>query len=144
MDDRLRASDQDRENVAATLREQYAQGRLTMEEFDERSSAAYAARTLGELRALTADLPAEPPARPARGAWSPRMAGWLAVAAGLLVVALVATVVTHGHVFFIWPPWLFAVLVLRAVRGRRGHWCGGPRMTNGRGFPPGGDNSWPR
>ncbi|UNO41837.1 DUF1707 domain-containing protein [Streptomyces sp. MST-110588] len=53
----LRASDTDRERVAEILREALAEGRLAMEEFDERLDAAYKARTFGELRPLTADLP---------------------------------------------------------------------------------------
>src|SRR3954454_6018342 len=70
MDETLRAADRDRDDVAQILREQYAEGRLTMEEYDERSTAAIHAKTLGELRALTADLPAPaapaPPPRPRR------------------------------------------------------------------------------
>ena len=59
-DHMIRASDQDREAVVATLREAYTAGRLTLEEFDERMTAAYASRTWGELRKLTEDLPAQP------------------------------------------------------------------------------------
>lgn len=54
----LRASDADRERVAEILRDAVAEGRLAMEEFDERLEAAYRARTYGELEPLTADLPA--------------------------------------------------------------------------------------
>lgn len=54
----LRASDADRERTVALLRENVAQGRLTLEEFAERMSGAYEARTDGELAALTGDLPA--------------------------------------------------------------------------------------
>jgi hypothetical protein len=53
----IRASDSDRENVVEILREAYSTGRLTMTEFDERTTEAFAARTWGELRKLTADLP---------------------------------------------------------------------------------------
>ncbi|GFE16689.1 hypothetical protein Sgleb_47360 [Streptomyces glebosus] len=53
----LRASDTDRERVAEILRDAVAEGRLAMEEFDERLDAAYKARTYGELEPLTADLP---------------------------------------------------------------------------------------
>lgn len=53
----LRASDGDRENVVAQLYRAVGEGRLTMDEFDERAAAAYAARTHGELADLTADLP---------------------------------------------------------------------------------------
>ncbi|MGA5115876.1 DUF1707 SHOCT-like domain-containing protein [Streptomyces pseudogriseolus] len=54
----LRASDADREQVAEVLREALAEGRLDMEEFQERLDAVYRARTYGELAPLTRDLPA--------------------------------------------------------------------------------------
>ncbi|MGX1757580.1 DUF1707 SHOCT-like domain-containing protein [Streptomyces lydicus] len=53
----LRASDADRERVAEILRDAVAEGRLAMEEFDERLDAVYRARTYRELEVLTADLP---------------------------------------------------------------------------------------
>lgn len=53
----LRVGDADREAVAAALRECYAQGRLTLEEFNERIDAAYAATMRSQLSALTRDLP---------------------------------------------------------------------------------------
>jgi hypothetical protein len=56
----IRASDQDRDVVVTALRDAYTAGRLTMEEFDERTTAAYASKTWGELRTLTEDLPAQP------------------------------------------------------------------------------------
>src|SRR5215471_18957325 len=59
-DHMIRASDQDRDVVVTTLRDAYTAGRLTLEEFDERTTAAYASRTWGELRKLTEDLPAQP------------------------------------------------------------------------------------
>jgi hypothetical protein len=61
MDPSLRASDDDREGVIARLREHCAAGRLSVEEFKERLDAACAARTLGELAALTRDLPEDGP-----------------------------------------------------------------------------------
>ncbi len=54
---RLRASDADRDRVAALLQEHHAEGRLSAEEFDERLDVALHARTLGELDELLADLP---------------------------------------------------------------------------------------
>jgi uncharacterized protein DUF1707 len=77
-DDAIRASDADREHAVGLLRDGYACGRLTLDEFDERTTAAFASRTWGELRKLTQDLPAPgqraplpaaPPAapQPARG-----------------------------------------------------------------------------
>ena len=64
MDDRIRASDADREHVTARLREHFAAGRLTSDELDERISAALKAKTHGELRQLMADLPEPAPAAP--------------------------------------------------------------------------------
>jgi hypothetical protein len=53
----MRASDADRERAVVLLREHAAQGRLTLEEFTERMSAAYLARTNDELEELSRDLP---------------------------------------------------------------------------------------
>jgi hypothetical protein len=54
----LRASDADRERVADVLRQAAGDGRLTMEELDERLDAVYAAKTYAELEPITRDLPA--------------------------------------------------------------------------------------
>jgi hypothetical protein len=68
-DNAIRASDADREHTVGILRDGYACGRLTLAEFDERTTAAFASRTWGDLLALTNDLPAgptgSPPPRPA-------------------------------------------------------------------------------
>ncbi|MET8097035.1 DUF1707 domain-containing protein [Streptomyces sp. NPDC005236] len=58
----LRASDADRERVSEQLRDALAEGRLDMEEFEERLEATYAARTYGELAPITRDLPGAVPA----------------------------------------------------------------------------------
>lgn len=60
----LRCSDGDRDLVAGVLSTAFADGRITFEEHDERLTKAYAARTFGELDALTEDLVA-PSAAPA-------------------------------------------------------------------------------
>jgi len=60
----LRASDADRERVASALREHCALGRLTMAELDERLGQAYAAKTMGDLAAVTHDLPQIDPELP--------------------------------------------------------------------------------
>jgi hypothetical protein len=52
----LRASDADRERTADLLRHAAGEGRLTMEELDERLSVAYETRTQRELDQLTADI----------------------------------------------------------------------------------------
>lgn len=54
----MRASDAERERVAETLREAVAEGRLEMDEFEQRLDATFKARTHGELVPLVRDLPA--------------------------------------------------------------------------------------
>lgn len=54
----MRASDAERERIAELLREAVAEGRLEMDEFEQRLETAYTARTHGELEPLVQDLPA--------------------------------------------------------------------------------------
>ena len=56
------ASDADRDTAVGLLNTASAEGRLTADEYDQRLSAAYAARTWQQLDQLTADLPALPAA----------------------------------------------------------------------------------
>ncbi|MFE7748117.1 DUF1707 domain-containing protein [Streptomyces sp. NPDC057428] len=64
----MRASDAERERVAETLREAVAEGRLEMDEFEQRLDATYRARTHGELEPLVRDLPVPgAPVRPVTG-----------------------------------------------------------------------------
>jgi uncharacterized protein DUF1707 len=58
-DPNMRAGDADRERLVEQLREHHAAGRLTLDEFDERMQKAYEAKTYGELRTLTRDLPVD-------------------------------------------------------------------------------------
>lgn len=53
----LRVSDADRDQTAEVLREAAGQGRISMDELDERLELAYAAKTYGDLAAVTRDLP---------------------------------------------------------------------------------------
>src|SRR5215831_1911168 len=53
-----RAGDAERETVAGQLREHYAAGRLTIDEFRARLDRAYSAITVSDLGRVTADLPA--------------------------------------------------------------------------------------
>jgi hypothetical protein len=57
----LRVSDADREATVVRLREAGGEGRLTLEELADRVERADAARTWGDLEAVTADLPAASP-----------------------------------------------------------------------------------
>lgn len=54
---RARVADADRNDVIERLNEQHACGRLDLEEFDVRVSAALDAHTFGELHRLVSDLP---------------------------------------------------------------------------------------
>ena len=63
----MRAASTDRERAVDVLKAGFAEGRLSQEEYNERMGRAYAAKTYGELAALTADLPAGPYPTPA--AW---------------------------------------------------------------------------
>ena len=49
--------DRDRERILSTLREHYARGRLTLDEFSARSDLVFASRSYGELRAALRGLP---------------------------------------------------------------------------------------
>jgi hypothetical protein len=95
----LRASDADRENVVALLGDALADGRLTAVEHTERMEQAYAARTLGELTALTVDLipadqqPIRVDDRPAHAMFgSTRLAGRWVVPTRFPVTALFGSV----------------------------------------------------
>jgi DUF1707 SHOCT-like domain len=55
--DDLRAGNAEREVVVSRLNDAFAEGRLDLGELDQRIAAAYAAKTMGDLRPLLADLP---------------------------------------------------------------------------------------
>lgn len=131
MNDSLRAADRDRDEIAGVLREHYAQGRLTLEEFNERSTAAYAAKTMGELRPLVADLPmtVNEPRRP--DAWSPARMRLIGAVAAVAAVALVVTAVVAGHVVLAMPVWLVALIMLKLTCGRCARFGAGRRAGRG-------------
>ena len=58
MNPAMRAASADRERAVDVLKAGFTEGRLTQDEYNDRMGRAYAARTYGELMALTADLPA--------------------------------------------------------------------------------------
>jgi Domain of unknown function (DUF1707)/Cell wall-active antibiotics response 4TMS YvqF len=63
-DDSLRVSDAERDATVRTLGDNAAVGRLTLDELEDRAGRALAAKTRGELAALTNDLPQEASAAP--------------------------------------------------------------------------------
>src|SRR4051795_5320971 len=112
----LRASDADRERVAAALRRHHVDGRLDTDELQERLGACYAARTLGELEPLLADLPGagRPAARARRGGGAPW--AWPAPAVLVVVVALATLgALAHGRPGPL--PFLAVFLLLRLAWG---------------------------
>ena len=104
---RMRAGDKDRQQVVEQLGKHMGDGRLTVQEFDERVVRAHASVYLDELPALTADLPRDPeppPRRPTRSARRVPIAA-LVLLAVLLTWSMVAAVI-YGA-----PP-IFALFVL--------------------------------
>jgi uncharacterized membrane protein len=68
--EQLRVGDAERDEVTTALHEHFAQGRLTRDELDERLTATLSARTVGDLRAVTRDLPGTAlTERPAAAPW---------------------------------------------------------------------------
>jgi hypothetical protein len=145
----LRASDADRDLALAELSEHFQTGRLSRDEFDERSARALQARTGQELTELFADLPGGQPtdgASPASrgGLAGPAWAGdrWAGPSgpvagrfdrspacrrpAGLAIVGVVAAIAIASaiggvvHVAFGWLiPVLIVALIVRRAARRR-------------------------
>jgi hypothetical protein len=57
----VRASDAERDAAAAALQEHFVQGRLTLDELQERLNAVLSARTHGQLEETFTDMPRLPP-----------------------------------------------------------------------------------
>ena len=134
-----RAGDADRMAVADQLREHYAVGRLSMDEFQARLDAAYAAVTVRDLALVTADLPA--PAGPVTGRPSlprparPRrrvvLAALLALAAALTGSVLLIGSLPHGgllvlvFLLVVLPVLLLAALAATVIWVGRRAWRSG-------------------
>jgi hypothetical protein len=63
MNTELRVGDAERDEVTTALHEHFAQGRLTRDELDDRLTTTLSAKTVGDLRAVTRDLPGPAPSR---------------------------------------------------------------------------------
>jgi hypothetical protein len=124
----LRIGDSEREAAASVLREHYAAGRLTFEEFNQRLDAAFAATTQSQLRLVTRDLPhagmptATGPltaAGPYRERARQRCGSAPSRGFGMLsaVIALIATLllVVSLHLDFLWPGRLVIFLAIFAA-----------------------------
>jgi hypothetical protein len=112
----LRASDAERERTATLLREHTAAGRLTTDELADRLDAAYAARTVGELDALVADLPpaGAPAPKPAKRPEHDRLLHivGLAVLASAICVAVWLATGADGS---FWPKWVLLASGIRVA-----------------------------
>jgi hypothetical protein len=109
----VRIGDAERDHAASALGEHYATGRLTKEEYEERSERVWAAKFQTDLEPLFSDLPSPwtrelTPARPVR----PQRPTPFAPLAPLFVIGLVVAVLLTGM------PWLlFGLFWLGAIAG---------------------------
>jgi hypothetical protein len=117
---RMRAGDKDRQRVVEELGKHFGEGRLTVEEFDERVVRAHASVYLDELPALTVDLPGEPQPQPQpqpqyrrRSRPQIRVPVLVLLIAMLLSWSIVAAVVYGG------PPLFALFLLFLFLRHRR-------------------------
>ena len=139
----LRVSDADRDRAIAELSEHYQAGRLTTEEFEDRTGRALQARTTADLAALFTDLPrrqapvtgaaSAPGAAPGAAGTAPASPAksWPAhvPVAPVTILAVVAVLaLLGGHLFRIaWVP-VVAIIVVRVLAGGRSRrrWDGRP------------------
>jgi hypothetical protein len=129
---RTRASDAEREEFATIVRTAMTEGRLTLEEGEERLTQVYAAKFRDELAPLTADLPdggrpapeETPQERAAYRRGMGRHTGFVVAVAAILVGLWV---LSGAH--FFWPaiPLTFlAIGLVRHARWRQWQRLGGP------------------
>jgi hypothetical protein len=120
---RLRAADADRERVAKLVQAAGADGRLTLEEIEDRLGAVYAAKYTDELKVFTADLPAEKAPSVRFGQFRHPALRVHAVLAALLAVLFVVRWAVSDVPYF-WPIapmfWLAMSFFVHArIRGAR-------------------------
>lgn len=123
--DDYRVSDVERAAVQERLRAAVGAGQLDLHEFDQRVATVWAAKTRGDLRRVTADLPelpSPPPPPPPRRVFSDDAGGvtlkvlsiiW-ACAFSINVVVWLLVSVTNVEFAYPWPVWMLpsgAVLV---------------------------------
>jgi hypothetical protein len=105
----IRASDADRERTVELLRAHHLDGRLDASEFQERLERSLQAKTLGDLRAVSVDLPQEDPGQARREIPGfRRPTAWrLAMAAAVLAALIVASALADRPMFLPALPFLF-------------------------------------
>ena len=124
----LRAADADREHTAERLRESHSEGRLDMDEFQQRLERCYQSKTVGELDALVRDLPRhdEHAEQPSLGRFRPP---GLRLAPLVIALTVIMAVIGH-HLFWLWIPLVFLFWRMSWWRRRRS-WAGARRGPNG-------------
>ncbi|MGC4893935.1 DUF1707 SHOCT-like domain-containing protein [Micromonospora sp. DT31] len=111
---RIRAADADREATAERLRAALAEGRLDLDEYDERLRQAYGAKTYGELDTLLTDLPTSGPVE--RALPIPRLGGRSAVApSGPQTGEVAAKGQRNAWLLEVWGPWLKVALIVNVI-----------------------------
>jgi hypothetical protein len=129
-DPHIRAADADRDQTAERLRRSHAEGRLDIDEFQQRLERCYAARTHGELDDLVRDLPRgdELDERPS-SSWLVASRSRLVPLASILIALVVISAAVGHHHTLLWIPLVFLFWRMFWWRRRR-PWAGehrGPR-----------------
>ena len=115
---RMRAGDKDRQRVVEQLGKHFGEGRLTVEEFDERAVRAHASVYLDELPALTADLPGDPQPQP-RPQYHRRARPRLPLPLIVLLIAVLLSWSIVAAVVYGAPPLFAFFLLVLFLRHRR-------------------------
>ncbi|MDZ5663592.1 DUF1707 domain-containing protein [Nocardioides sp. zg-1308] len=125
----MRASDRDRAVIETVLADAFAEGRLTRAEYDERSDAAIASRTLGDLMPLVADLPVTraprsslPEAAERAYVQARRQAVWGFLSASLICWAIWVATSFGGDGFTAQFPWPLFVMLGTGLNAGRVVW----------------------
>lgn len=128
--DAIRAADADRDAAAEVLRKHHIAGRLTDQELEQRLDQCMSAKTLGDLRALVADLPGERRTREHGPEWRRRAPFGFPLLP--VLVALILIVGAAGQHHAAWHgggphygfPWLLLLVIAGVVFLSRRTRCG--------------------
>ncbi|BCJ28022.1 hypothetical protein Asera_21300 [Actinocatenispora sera] len=124
----MRVSDAERQEVAERLRTALGEGRLELDEYDQRVQSAYQAKTYRDLVPLTADLPDVPMPMPPvqarvreqqRSAHPNRTVALLSVVFVFIGLSVLLSVASGGVLVPFWPLFIFGFWGL-ARSGRYG------------------------
>jgi hypothetical protein len=123
----IRIGDAERDQAVATLSDHFVAGRLTQDEFEERSEQATRARYVDELTPLFDDLPDQAELQLVQGPWSPQAVRPrqrrsapppFLMLAPILMISLVITSIALTAPWLLWG--LFWIALIGKVQ--RGRW----------------------